>query len=400
MQQTLQSGPGLRRLIYTVNYSPWSAYSGGGQRSAHHLASEMASRGHDVHMIASRSPIESFSVPENLPYTLHWAPLYHYKSSRHAPLRPLTAWGVQRITSRLLSESTLPVILHANGEEGARIGKLKKQWSFAFVITPRYPDYPAALARWTDLSLLAKSHLWLTEWKHLMLRNALQQADLICPPSHWAAVTIQNLFGLNSTRIEPVPNGAPTEFLTVERQNEACKGPILFFGRLSRDKGVDLLLEAYGNLDSKRPPLWIAGEGDEKSALQGLADRLGLSQQVRFLPWQTHEQLAYLLGQSCMAVLPSRRENYSLAILSCLAAGTPTISTRVGGTPEQITDGVNGWLVESGDPTGLAQAIEGVIQHPEQAEAIGRKAAARARSEQTWDAACDRFEELYEGLIR
>lgn len=386
----------VKRLIYTTQYSPWSPYSGGGQRSTHNLAMEMSRRGHEVHVIYSRTPFDRYTVPDDLPYQIHWATLYHCKSSRQAPLRPMTSLDVHRIVSSLIQNSPLPVVVHANGEEAARVGKLRSRFPFLFVVTPRYPDYPASLGRWDNLSSGERILLWLRESKYLALGRALNQADLICPPSSWAGEQVKNLYGLNQQRIRPVPNGVPKEFLNVKRSEEASAGPIFFFGRLSYDKGVDLLLRSYRELPTPRPALHIAGAGEEENRLRTMALEMKIQESVLFLPWQTHSQLAERLSRARMAVLPSRNENYSLAILSAMASGTPTLSTRVGGTVEQIRDNIDGILVDDDEARQLTEAMNWVIRNPEKAEEMGRKAAGRMAKTHTWQATCNRLENLYD----
>lgn len=385
----------VKRLIYTTQYSPWSPYSGGGQRSTHNLAMEMSRRGHEVHVIYSRTPFDRYTVPDDLPYQIHWATLYHCRSSRQAPLRPMTSLDVHRIVSSLIQNSPLPVVVHANGEEAARVGMLRNRFPFLFVVTPRYPDYPAAIGRWDNLSAWGRILLWLCEWKYLALGQALRQADLVCPPSSWAGEQIETLYGLNRERIRPVSNGVPKEFLYIERSAEASAGPIFFFGRLSYDKGVDLLLRAYRELPAPRPALHIAGAGEEENRLRTMILELKLQESVLFLPWQTHSQLAERLSKARMAVLPSRNENYSLAVLSAMASGTPTLSTRVGGTVEQIRDKKDGILVDGEQARQLTEAMSWAIQHPEKAEEMGRKAARRMAETHTWQATCNTLENLY-----
>ena len=227
----------------------------------------------------------------------------------------------------------------------------------------------------------------------------MKGADLISPPSRWSADTVRRIFELDQDRVEPVPNGVPPEFLAISRKGANENGHLFFFGRLSHDKGVDLLLKAYSRLKTPRPPLLIAGEGEEKMTLLKLSDTLDIDRQVRFLPWLTHDQLAEYLSTARAVILPSRHENYSLAILASLAAGAPTISTSAGGTPELIRDGINGRLVPVNDSEALTEVIRQVLETPRQAEEMGKRAAENVKNSLTWKQSCDRFEELYDRLI-
>ncbi len=415
------------RIILTVNYSPWSAYSGGGQRSTHSLAVELARRGHDVHVIYSKVPFEQISTPNDLPYALHWAWIPGIRSQRNMLLRPAGGISFRTIVKRLCREfrqrgAFLPensisdeanfsriqhnkitggVIVHANGEEAGWLGGLKKRYGFRLISTPRYSSYPDAIISNGKTSILQKMDLALHDWKYLAQAKVLQISDLICPPSEWAGQKVSQIRGVRRERVSVVPNGVPDEFLSYRWTEPASSSgrdnsaPILFFGRLHRDKGVDLLIRAYALLQRPRPPLWIVGEGKDQGHFEKLAAQLNLGNEVRFLPWQPHNQLGELIAGSRLCVFPARHENFSLAILSALAVGVPTIGTRVGGTPEMIQEGDNGLLVEPENIDKLAEAIQKLLSDRRLANKLGDAARRWVRTRATWSIAAERFEEVY-----
>lgn len=399
MESTLLRNSQRLRVIYTTNYSPWSRYFGGGQLSTHHLACGMARLGHDVHVIYSKAPLETPPVPSGLPYKLHWASLPGFRSSRSMPLRPLVAHSVCRIAEELIAGSDAPVVLHANGEEAARVGKLKKRYRFGFIATPRYSSYPSRLAGWPDLSLKDRILLYLGHWKYLLQGEVLQQADRICPPSDWAGGEVRKIYNLSVSQLQTVYNGVPDEFLNSERSSPPLQGPILYFGRLSRDKGVDLLLEAYAQLSGEKPPLWIIGKGEAAKSLHRLSEKLGQNGYVQFIEWKEQKELAGLVSRSGIVVVPSRVENFSLSLLSAMGLGRPVISTRVGGTPEIIRDRENGLLVEPDKVDPLAGALTELLGNPGLAESLGREAARLVGSSRTWEHACSEFEKIYRDVI-
>src|SRR4029450_7920773 len=106
------------RIVLTCNYSPWSAYSGGGQRWTNDLASALAHRGHAVTVVFTKTPWDHVRPPASLPYRLRWPPLLDYKSRARAPLRVLTAWTVARAVRRELATGEVAIV-HAQGEEAA-----------------------------------------------------------------------------------------------------------------------------------------------------------------------------------------------------------------------------------------------------------------------------------------
>lgn len=388
-------------IILTVNFSPWSPYSGGGQRSVHNLGRHLAGRGHTVHVVYTRAPFESIPIPKDLPYRLHWASLPALNSRRDLFLRPLSANTVSRTVQRILRQTAKPAIVHANGEEAAVLPSAGPAKRFTLVVTPRYSGYPEELAAYPSLSPAGRAGFALKHWKYLRLRQALMKADRICPPSEWAAAEVRRLFPVDPDRVVAVPNGVPPEFLTFSRKADADSGPLLFFGRLSRDKGVDLLLKAYAELPAAtRPDLHIAGDGEEREHLTTLASDLGITGSVQFLPWQTHRQLGERLSQAAVCVLPSREENYSLAILSAMAVGAPVISTRTGGTPEIIKDRKTGILVEPDSKDALVAALRQALTNPAGLARMGRQASEEVRMARTWEQTCDKFETIYRDLMK
>ena len=103
------------RILLTCNFSPWSPYSGGGQRSTHELATALCREGHDVSVVFTRTPWEHFDVP-SVEYRLHWASFFGLRSRRAALLRPLNALSVLSAVKTLHREQPLDVV-HGNGEE-------------------------------------------------------------------------------------------------------------------------------------------------------------------------------------------------------------------------------------------------------------------------------------------
>jgi len=386
------------KIILTIDYSPWSAYGGGAQRSTHNLASALARRGHTVNVVFTRPPWERVPLPDDLPYRVQWATFFGLRSRRKAPFRPLNAFSVARTVRRLL-DSDEEAVVHSNGEEGGLIHRLRPQHRFGFVATPRHPRYPSTLLENSTLSPFEKLRLFLTEGKYLMQGSAARNADLCVPPSAFAANLVRQAFNLDAERLRVRHNGVPEEFLAYEHDPaQAHDGPLVFFGRFEATKGVDVLVEALGVLGAQAPRTLIIGRGSEEQRLRRTIDDLGLSDRVRLMPWMTHEELGDVLTGARLVVLPSREENCSLAVLSAMAVGAPVISTRVGGTPELIHDEETGLLVEPDRPDLLAQSIARLLYDPDLAWRLGRAARQHVREELTWDATAETFEHLYRTL--
>ncbi len=135
----------------------------------------------------------------------------------------------------------------------------------------------------------------------------------------------------------------------------------VFWGLIRPYKGVGLLLEAFSRLPEGSPwRLIVAGEPWSGSGveLEAAVSRLGLSSRVRLeLGWVAEDRIGDLLGAADLVVLPYRSGSQSAVAPRALAAGVPVLTTRVGGLPELVRDGVDGIVVEPGSVAGLAEAI-------------------------------------------
>lgn len=384
------------RLVLTCNYSPWSAYSGGGQRSTHYLGSALAGRGHDVTVVFTKTPWDRVEPPPSLPYRLRWAALPDYQSHIGAPLRVLTAWTVAGVIRRELAHGEVAVV-HAQGEEAARLPSERAHRRFGLVVTPRYPSLPRLLFA-APRSLVRTIGLLSGYGKYAALGVALRGADVCAPPSRYGGELIQRAYGLPPDRIHPVHNGVPPEFLDFEWQPMPGRDsrPALFFGRFDRAKGIETLLRALRELGDRAPRIRFVGRGSYRGVLARRRDRLGLTDKIELHGWLDHRGLGRLLTESSAALLPSHEENFSLAVLSAMAVGTPLIATRVGGTGEVVEHGQNGVLCPPGDVEALRAAIAQLYDQPGRAAELAARGRRRVRDDFTWDAAARKFESVYE----
>lgn len=137
---------------------------------------------------------------------------------------------------------------------------------------------------------------------------------------------------------------------------------LLYYGRLTPEKGVDLLLKALA--ESKLAwNLKIVGDGPMSGTLETQANKLGLSQRVEFTGPKYGNELEDILKQAGAVALPSRwLENMPYAMLEALAAGKPVVASRSGGMPEVVQDGKNGMLFKPGDKQEFARCLDKLSQ--------------------------------------
>ena len=148
---------------------------------------------------------------------------------------------------------------------------------------------------------------------------------------------------------------------------------VLYLGRLTSSKGVDVLLEALALLPGVTAV--VAGDGPDRAELEALAAGLGLGERVRFTGWVDADAAASLLWSSRVLALPSLwDEPFGIVGLEALGAGLPVVGSAVGGIPSWLEDGVTGLLVPPGD----APALAGALRCSLDGDALARSVAAAA----------------------
>ncbi len=174
-------------------------------------------------------------------------------------------------------------------------------------------------------------------------------------------------------------------------------GDVLFLGRLGQRKGSFDLVEAAARPAAARARLLLGGDGDVAGVRQRAA-ALGVADRVEMLGWVGAERRAALLQQAWIYCLPSYNEGLPMSLLEAMAAGLPVITSPVGGIPDAVTDGVEGFLVAPGDVDGIAARLVQMIADPDLARRMG--SAARHKVERTFSSAVilPRLETLYRQL--
>ncbi len=167
----------------------------------------------------------------------------------------------------------------------------------------------------------------------------------------------------------------PTGIAMPAMPKELGQQAVVYFGRLSEEKGLGVLLEAAKM--ARTTPFVIVGRGPMEAALRSRAGELGL-RNVTFAGFLQGESLWKVVAGAKAVVVPTLSfENYPLSVLEAQALGTIVIASAVGGLPEQIVNGETGFLVPPGDAVELAKAVERAMEMDED-DLAHMEAAARA----------------------
>ena len=216
-----------------------------------------------------------------------------------------------------------------------------------------------------------------------------QALDVIVSPSVFLRGVL--LRTLPNSRIDVIVNGVDDSQSIDEVVDD---GYILYFGRLSREKGVATLLSAHQKMRNPAP-LKIVGHGplhDELVAKYPEAEFLGYVQQG--------DALNTLIKHARVVILPSEcYENCSMAVLEAMSFAKPVIGSRIGGIPEQIRDGIEGLLFEPGNAQELAKAMDALVDDPDKARVMGLRGRARLSEKYALSKHMDTLQALYKELL-
>lgn len=257
----------------------------------------------------------------------------------------------------------------------------------------------AALRRCRDGSFATSTAMAGELAVHTALHAYSPIAIFICPSRFMA--TKMRQARVFPERLRHLPHPMDTAGVVPKH---AAGGPVFFAGRLSPEKGVDVLVEAVGRLAAERagsaaawPQLCVevAGEGPERARLERQVEQVA-PRVARFLGRLDQPQLQRRIAAATVTVVPSRwYENQPMAVLESLGAGVPVIGTNLGGIPELIRPGVDGELVAANDPAGLAAALRAAVADPVGMLARGRAGRDRVRTEFSPDRHLDGLTHLY-----
>jgi 1,2-diacylglycerol 3-alpha-glucosyltransferase len=312
-------------------------------------------------------------------FTIHWipsGPFPFYEGYRVASM------DYRRIASMLDAEK--PDIIHAHapinlGVQGMLAGRRRGIPVVATYHT-HYPDYVPHITRGRLPSALKG---WGTGAAKSVVRHIFGMADMVTAPTQELVGELRS-YGLKN--VVRLPNGIDLAKLRCPRAEAEAfrkahhipKGrkTVVYLGRLSVEKKVDLLLEGFRIIDSDERLLIVAGGGPSQGKFRELAGRLGI-RNIVFIGFVKNPAAAY----ACADVFASASdsETFGLTFVEAMHMGLPAIGVRRLGAKEVITDGKDGLLVAPGDAQALAGAMKRLLDDGKlrgRMAANGRKTAA------------------------
>jgi glycosyltransferase involved in cell wall biosynthesis len=201
--------------------------------------------------------------------------------------------------------------------------------------------------------------------------------------------------GVAAGAIRVIYPGVDAQWFAPDPETPRAPEPtFVYVGRLKRYKGLETLLRALARTGEwgYRFRLLVAGGGDDRGRLEGIARRLQLGGAVEFLGFVDEERKRALFRAAWAHVFPSPKEGWGLSNVEAAACGTPAVASDSPGLRESVLDGQTGILVPHGDPDALAAALVRLGTDPALVASLGRRARQFALT-LSWDRAADLTEQ-------
>ena len=378
---------------------------GGLNHYVHNLASALAGRGHDVHLVTAvahdldgKARPSGFSVSNILGRATHRAARSSVPALALAAVRKVEALVDAFVVTRLVRR-VRPNVVHLH---------CTNQIALAYVILLRSIGAPVVVtAHVVTAHERTRVQDWVQRWIHrlsplIIAHSEFDRARLIdeyaVAPDR-AIVVPHGEYGFFARGSETVDRLAARRNLGVGAEDEVA----LFFGYIREYKGLDVLLESWPAVAAARPRARLVVAGDpvrlepgRRHELQSAAARVGAIHRFAYVPF---EDVSRYFAAADLLVLPYRHVSQSGVLFLALALGLPVIATRVGGLPEVIRDGESALLVSPESPAELATAVTRALADPElraRLAAGGRAVAAQY----AWPGIAARTEAAFASIVR
>ncbi len=202
---------------------------------------------------------------------------------------------------------------------------------------------------------------------------------------------------MKADNITVIQNGVEKKWFDMD--TTPVPGRIICVGRFQKIKGQDHLLRAIHQVKSQGIEIelhLIGGIFDHKyyNSLKVMIDELNISKNVEFLVDINDDELEKEYGESSIFVLPSREESHPIALLEAMASGKPVIATGVGGVPQMLTTGREGYIIEYGDSDILAKHLQTLLNDDTLRKSMGENGRDTV-SKNRWNEISDKTYQLY-----
>lgn len=395
----------MKILMVSWEYPP--VVIGGLGRHVHHLSTALVAAGHDV-VVLSRRP--TGTDPSTHPSSDEISEDVRVVAAAQDPHEfgfgtDMMAWTLAMghamvraglgIRDRGSDERWRPDVVHAH------------DWLVA---------HPAiALAEFYDVPMISTVHATeagrhsgrvsgsISRQVHSVESWLVRESDSLITCSRSMSEEINELFGPGLAETSVIRNGIEAaRWPFAARRPRTGPPELLFVGRLEYEKGVHEAIAALPRIRRVHPgaTLTVAGEGTQQDWLVEQARKYKVLKATRFVGRLDHDDLLDALHRADAAVLPSHYEPFGLAALEAAAAGTPLVTSNIGGLGEAVINGETGMSCPPRDVGRLTKAVISVLDDPAAAQRRARAARERLTSDFDWHTVADETAQVYQTAKR
>lgn len=351
---------------------------GGTEIATWNIAKHLATRGHEVHVITSLDEgLPQESIEDG--FHIHRIPRQKVKFLGIILFWVRIFWLLKKIKPDIVHAQSIPV-----GIPGVLARKILRRPCVVW-------------GRGSEIYLP-----W--RFKEVISKLALRNADAVIALTEDMKREIRKICDKD---IYVIPNGVDLErFENLSRENIRRKLEItneqkivIFAGTLRPIKGVKYLIQAMNIIRQKntKASLMLIGDGEERQSLEELVKESNLGDCVTFVGQVPNEEVLEYMAASDVFALPSLSEGFPIVSLEAMASGLPIVATKVGGLPEIIKDGENGFLVEPRNPGQIAERALLLLNNDKLRQRISGNNKEKVK-EFSWENVVCRLEGLYRSL--
>ena len=365
----------------------------GAANFASRLAAGLTERGHDVHVEApafDRHHGDFREEHDGATFTVHR--IYSWRWFPHDWLRFVLPWRSQAHAARLL-DAIKPDVVHIQSHIVVGRGLARQAAKRGIRVIGTNHFMPENMIEHTLLPRFLRRKAIQIAWNDAAKTFAL--CDAVTSPSRKAADFLEaetNLRGVHA-----ISCGIDASLYTPSFAKRT-ENRVVFVGRVTGEKHIDVLLRAFATLDPKLDAkLDVVGGGDLMNQLKQLARELGIADRVNFLGHVSDEELRAALTRATVFAIPSIAELQSIATMEAMASALPVVAANAMALPHLVHNGENGYLFEPGSASDLAARLTDVLTLPDDEFQRMKKSSLKYIAAHDIQRTISIFESLYRG---
>jgi len=360
---------------------------GGSGIVATELGKELAEKGHEIHFISYAQPLRLNRATPNI--------FFHEVEVTNYPLFDYPPYTLA-LASKMAEVAELQGLdlLHCH----YAIPHSVSAFLAKSMLHPRRLPVVTTL-HGTDITLVGADRSYLP-----ITRFSIERSDGVTAVSHYLRQATVETFGIQNN-IEVIYNFVNCDLYKPESRPElrtcfAAHGEkiLIHLSNFRPVKRTGDVIEIFLRVQKKLPAvLLMVGDGPERSGAERLAHQYGIAHKVRFLG--KRDNIEELIGASDLLLLPSETESFGLVALEAMACQVPVVVSRVGGLPEVVTDGKEGYLVELYDVKTMAERSLEILSDDQRRLEMGRQGRESAKARFCSDKIIQQYENYYQRIL-